>query len=86
MQLAEVIERAEADLRLLGKALAAAGCHGDALRMYGIAALVGHDVPEKLAAAEAKLRAEAVVKVETAAKQRKKDAVAPKRKLRSVPR
>lgn len=86
MTLADVIERAEADLRLLGKALAAAGCHGDALRMYGIATIVAHDVPEKLAVAEAKLKVETVLKEETATKQRQLDSAAPKRKLQAVPR
>lgn len=86
MTLADVIERTEADLRLLAKALSAAGYYGDACRMYGMATIVGHDVPEKLAVAEARLKAEAVVKAEVAPKQRKEDSVAPKRKLRAVPR
>lgn len=57
-QLTEVLRRAEEDLRTIGKALAAADCHADALRFFAYASLVAHDVPEKLAHAEAALERE----------------------------
>lgn len=56
MNLPEVLSRAEADLRTIAKALALADCHADAIRFLGYAGLVVHDVPEKLASAEANLR------------------------------
>jgi hypothetical protein len=50
------LSRAEADLRVIAQALAVANCHADAIRFLGYAGLVAHDVPEKLAAAEARMR------------------------------
>lgn len=64
MTLADVIERSENDLRLLAKALAAGGFHADALRLMSFAAIIRHDVPGKLAVAEAKLTADAALKDE----------------------
>lgn len=56
MNLPEVLSRAEADLRVIAQALAVANCHADAIRFLGYAGLVAHDVPEKLATAEARMR------------------------------
>lgn len=52
MNLSEVIERAEADLRTLARALALTNHHADALRFLAYAAIVKNDLPEKFAKAE----------------------------------